>query len=78
MVIEKITCYYFNASSQIRVVRIANVSDWYFERILFPGQRLMFEAPAEAQLEVYANAVLVEEIACRQLEVQSSETTTSV
>ncbi|MFE4106602.1 DUF1830 domain-containing protein [Almyronema epifaneia] len=73
MVIEKITCYYVNASSQIRVVRVANVANWYFERILFPGQRLMFEAPTEAELEIYANASLIETVACQQLEVRSSE-----
>ncbi|NJL88096.1 MAG: DUF1830 domain-containing protein [Leptolyngbyaceae cyanobacterium SM1_1_3] len=77
MVIERITCYYANTSSQIQVIRIANVTDWYFERILFPGQRLMFEAPAEAQLEIYANAALINEILCGQLEVRSPETVAS-
>jgi hypothetical protein len=52
-------------------LRIADVPDWYFERVIFPGQRLLFEAPAKAFLEIYtssmASAILAERIRCETL-----------
>lgn len=68
-----ILCCYVNSTSQIQVSRISNIEGWYFERIVFPGQRLLFEAPLEAQLEIYtgelASAILSERIACERLQV---------
>ncbi|MEL7083161.1 MAG: DUF1830 domain-containing protein [Cyanobacteria bacterium P01_A01_bin.3] len=46
-------CVYVNASDRIQVVRLTECSA-ELERVVFPGQRLMFEAPADAVLEVYA------------------------
>ncbi|MBW4618136.1 MAG: DUF1830 domain-containing protein [Cyanosarcina radialis HA8281-LM2] len=66
-------CVYVNASNQIQIARIANIAEWYFERVVFPGQRLLFEAPPEAQLEIYtskmATAILSEKIWCARLQV---------
>ena len=63
-----------NATSRIQVVRITNISNWYFERVVFPGQRLMFEAPITGQLEVHtgmmASAILSDRIPCQKLAVQ--------
>lgn len=68
---RQILCSYVNATSQIQIARIANVADWYFERVVFPGQHLLFEAPPEAQLEIYtgtiATAILSEKIRCDRL-----------
>lgn len=47
-----------NATHQIQVVRIGNIPNWYFERVMFPGQRLMFEAAAEAVLEIHTGLEL--------------------
>jgi Domain of unknown function (DUF1830) len=69
-------CQYFNATSRLKVVRIADIANWYFERVVFPGQRLMFEAPVEAHLEIYtseiASAILEDRIPCQQLLVIAS------
>ena len=66
-----IICCYVNASSKIQVARITNVPNWYFERVVFPGQRLMFEAPQNAQLEIHtgmmASAILSDTIPCTTL-----------
>ena len=71
---EPILCCYMNATSRIQVVRITNISNWYFERVVFPGQRLMFEAPITGQLEVHtgmmASAILSDRIPCQKLAVQ--------
>ena len=69
-------CCYINHTAQIQVGRIADVPDWYFERVIFPGQRLLFEAPPHACLEIYtsslATAMLAERIRCATLASSSS------
>lgn len=70
---NQILCYYANVTNQIQVVRIGNIPYWYFERVIFPGQRLMFEAAAEAVLEIHtgavASAILSDKIPCYVLRV---------
>jgi Domain of unknown function (DUF1830) len=67
----RILCCYVNATSKIQVARISNISNWYFERVVFPGQRLVFEAPRAAQLEIHtgmmASAILSDTIPCDRL-----------
>ncbi|ALF55579.1 hypothetical protein ACX27_26470 [Nostoc piscinale CENA21] len=70
----KILCCYVNATSKIQVARISNIANWYFERVVFPGQRLVFEAPVEAQMEIHtgmmASAILSDTIPCDRLALQ--------
>lgn len=70
---NKILCCYVNATSKIQIVRITNISSWYFERVVFPGQRLVFEALTEALLEIHtgmmASAILSDSIPCARLRV---------
>ncbi|MCC3413650.1 MAG: DUF1830 domain-containing protein [Microcoleus sp. PH2017_29_MFU_D_A] len=77
---NQILCYYANATNQIQVLRIGNIPNWYFERVMFPGQRMMFEAAATAVLEIHtgavASAILSDNIPCyvlRVIEEVSSE-----
>ncbi|TAE56252.1 MAG: DUF1830 domain-containing protein [Nostocales cyanobacterium] len=67
----KILCCYVNATSKIQVARITNIANWYFERVVFPGQRLVFEAPREGQMEIHtgmmASAILSDTISCDRL-----------
>ena len=71
-----IICCYVNASSKIQVARITNIPNWYFERVVFPGQRLMFESPQTAQLEIHtgmmASAILSDTIPCTALMIESA------
>lgn len=73
---DPVLCCYVNATSQIQIARIVNVPNWYFERVVFPGQRLMFEAPTQAQLEIHvgnlATSILADHIACEKLQVQEN------
>lgn len=68
-------CCYVNATSKIQIARITNVSDWYFERVVFPGQRLMFEAVKTALLEIHtgmmASSILSDTIPCERLVMDS-------
>lgn len=74
---KHIFCCYLNATSSIQVVRITNIENWYFERVAFPGQRLVFEALPEAILEIHtgmmASAILSDQIPCSRLAVQEGE-----
>jgi hypothetical protein len=68
---ERISCCYVNNSGQMQVTRITNIDKWYFERVVFPGQRLIFDAPSQGQLEIHtgmmASAILSDRIPCQKL-----------
>lgn len=70
---NKIVCCYVNATSQIQIARISNIPNWYFERVVFPGQRLVFEAMPAAALEIHtgmmASAILSDKIPCDRLQI---------
>jgi Domain of unknown function (DUF1830) len=73
----KILCCYVNATSKIQVARISDIPNWYFERVVFPGQRLVFETSPEAHLEIHtgmmASAILSDNIPCDRLAISNSE-----
>ena len=77
-----VLCCYVNATAHIEVARITNVPNWYFERVVFPGQRLIFEAPVMAKLEIHTgtaiSSILSETIDCQQLQLTTSFPTYSV
>ncbi len=72
---KALLCCYVNVTSQIQVARITNVENWYFERVVFPGQRLVFEAIPQAILEIHsgmmASAILSDTIPCGRLAMNS-------
>ena len=69
----QVLCCYVNSTSHIQVVRIVNIPAWHFERVVFPGQRLLFEASPQGQLEIYtgsmASAILSDKISCENLRI---------
>jgi hypothetical protein len=73
---DSILCCYVNATGQIQIARITNIPNWYFERVVFPGQRLVFEAVPDALLEIHtgmmASAILSDKIPCDRLYVNQS------
>ena len=78
---DPILCCYVNATSQIQIARITNIPNWYFERVVFPGQRLVFEALPEALLEIHtgmmASAILSDTIPCDRLQVEENDHSSS-
>ncbi len=74
---DTILCCYVNATSKIQIARVSNVPNWYFERVVFPGQRLLFEAVPTAMLEIHtgmmASAILSDTIPCLQLSLETVE-----
>ena len=77
---DRILCCYVNATSQIQIARITNIPNWYFERVVFPGQRLVFEAHSSAILEIHcgmmASAILSDTIPCSKLSLEQAKETT--
>jgi hypothetical protein len=68
---DSLLCCYVNATSHIQIARITNIPNWYFERVVFPGQRLVFQALPNAQLEIHtgmmASSILSDTIPCDRL-----------
>lgn len=60
----------------IQIARIANIPNWYFERIVFPSERLLFEALPEAQLEIYTSVtpseIRLDRILCKCLRINEA------
>ncbi|GAB4380136.1 MAG: hypothetical protein Kow00121_35770 [Elainellaceae cyanobacterium] len=73
-----ILCCYVNDTHHLKIARITNIPNWYFERVIFPGEKLLFEALPEAQLEIYmsrfSTVVLVEITICDRLAVKAAST----
>lgn len=71
---RQILCGYVNATSWIQIIRITNIPNWYFERVVFPGQRLWFKALPNANLEIHtgimASAILSDKIHCVNLHIK--------
>ncbi|MEM8719157.1 MAG: DUF1830 domain-containing protein [Cyanobacteria bacterium P01_G01_bin.39] len=68
-----VLCCYVNATAHVEVVRITNVAHWYFERVVFPGKRLLFKAPITAKLEIHTgmsiSSIKSETIDCKTLQL---------
>lgn len=73
---EKILCFYINATSHLQIIKITNVDDFHFEWVVFPGQRLLFEAFPTAQLSVFTSErnerSPMHTVSCEQLQVEES------
>ncbi len=76
-----ILCCYVNVTSKIQIARITNIEDWYFERVVFPGQRLLFEAPNSANLEIHtgmmATSILSDTVPCSRLTIDADDSDTA-
>ncbi len=72
-----ICCCYVNMTSKMQIARITNIPNWYFERVVFPRQRLLFESLPEGNLEIHtgmmASAILSDTIPCIQLQVNEDD-----
>lgn len=68
-----ILCYYINRSRFIQQVRLQQNPYLSLDRIVFPGEKLMFEGLPEELLEIYTYTAsglqLLQTIACEQLQV---------
>lgn len=71
-----LTCHFFNHRNQVVIARISNIPNWYLERVVFPAQRFLFEAPEGAVLEIHApeqGTIREDTIPCRELCLEMQE-----
>ncbi len=66
---HQILCCYLNITSRIQIIRITNIPNLYWERVVFPGQRLMFEAAIEAKLEINTSETVTLIVPCPKLRI---------
>ena len=71
-----ILCSHKNKTPTVQIIRITNIPNWYFERVVFPGEMLLFEALPEAVLEIYdtdeIRPILCDRFLCDWLKVNHS------
>lgn len=69
-----ISCGYQNSSSRHQIIRISNIGS-YFERVILPDQKLLFNAEPDAFLEIYTiesiTSILADRISCSKLKIES-------
>lgn len=69
---KMLLCHFFNHRDQVVIARISNIPNWYLERVVFPAQRFLFEAPEEAVLEIHSpeqGTIHEDTIPCRDLSI---------
>lgn len=73
----KVLCHYFNSTYKIQLIRLWNGRSYSLERIIFPQQRILFEAKPEETLKVHVKRdgkQLLETIfICHSLQVKQSQ-----
>lgn len=47
--------FYINTTSQLQIIRAVRTSGYDFEKVIFPGQRFLFEGLPGFDLKVYIN-----------------------
>ncbi len=62
-------CCYTNHTSHIQVIRLVNQSHTNWQRVIFPGERFLFEADSESNLEI-VNQAVSSLVNCRKLIVK--------
>lgn len=53
-VASPILCYYINDTADMQIIRLVSESAYYFERIVFPEERVLFEAFLDSYLEIHS------------------------
>jgi len=71
--IPLILCYYTNVGNKLQILRLENISEDLNEKIIFPGQRILFQALPGSILKIYAGAAegekFIDQIQCQHLRV---------
>jgi hypothetical protein len=66
-------CY----SSELQIIKFKNIADDNYEKVVFPQQRLLFEALPNSFLEIHRKTFtgtdLVDKIRCQTLQVLNQE-----
>ena len=65
-------CCYTNTTSHVQIIRLVNQSHTNWQRVVFPGERLMFEAGYDSNLEIQVSEGIASLVNCKKLLVRLS------
>ena len=71
-------CCYHNPSPKMQIIRSTSfeIPEWHLEKVVFPGQRLLFHAPYQTSLQIYtasmAGNLLSDTVPCDRIKVDES------
>ena len=71
---QKLYCYVNNQNS-MAIAKVRDLTDWHCERVVFPGEKFLFRANDDCNLEIsqHTNGGIIKDfIPCSQLEVIDS------
>jgi hypothetical protein len=71
-----ILCYYINDTVDTQIIRVVSESAYHFERIVFPKERVLFEASLESYVEIHSSSSGGERITrseCRLFQVNEGQ-----
>lgn len=70
---EKNLCAYQKLSSHWQIIKITNLPNYYWEKAVLPGQKIIVITSIKAILKVFSaeniTAVLIDNIPCHQLKI---------
>lgn len=70
---QPILCFYKNTTDKIQIAKISGFKHCYLEQVVFPAEKILFNAFPEAELEIYTGSMisgaLIEKIRCSRLQV---------
>lgn len=68
---KKVSCSYQNLSNAWQIVKITELPDRCWEKVVLPGQKIFFKESIKAKLKVFSaeniNTVLTDTIPCYKL-----------
>ncbi|MBD2464684.1 DUF1830 domain-containing protein [Oscillatoria sp. FACHB-1407] len=69
--------YYRNTTNQIQIMRVEQTMPQRFEKVVFPGEQVLFYATSAAFLDIYVNGITslnrVKQIPCTELQIIETE-----
>ncbi|PSB06846.1 hypothetical protein C7B62_21700 [Pleurocapsa sp. CCALA 161] len=71
--VNNMLCYYVNSTSKTQLIQVTDDLKVYWKKIVFPQQRILFEAVPEFKLEIQNNQPenirVTKTILCQKLKV---------
>ena len=72
---KTILCIYRNKSNHLQIIKIENIANFYWEKVVFPWEKILFNTVEQAKLTIYtssnATTILSDTIACLKLRVSN-------
>lgn len=71
---SKMLCHYNNRTNNLQIIRVVNCRHTRLEKVVFPRERILFEATSAEQLEIFTRKAeekgIAQIISCRELIVE--------